>query len=490
MVAGAASLELLTPIEMSDVDRLAGRWISLTSLMENAGRAVASVAMRHFSPCRVLVLVGPGNNGGDGYVAARRLASRGWPVAVAALATPRPGGEAAAAAARWRGPTVAFAAEEVARAELVVDAVFGAGLARPLDGNVSDVLAPARRVLAVDVPSGVDGGTGEARGAVRGADVTVTFVRFKPGHLLYPGRGLCGRLVLSDIGMPPGALAGHGRQVSLWRNEPELWPLRTPGASDHKYARGTVSVIAGASMGGAALLAANAARRAGAGLVRIAALWDPAGLQQREPGLIIDRGSLASMLADDRRHVWLCGSGLSPEEAAACLPTLFEAGRSVVADGGALVACAGAPMRLRGSAVLTPHAGEFARVFGPPGPDRLSAARSAARETGAVVVMKSADTIVASPDGRATINAHATSALATAGTGDTLAGIVAALLAQGMKPFEAASAAVWLHGEAGIRAGDGLIAEDLAEHLPGALEAARREAVADGRSLEGGTSLT
>ncbi len=472
--------ELLAPAEMGEADRLAAAEMPSLALMENAGRAVARAVMSQFAPCRVLVLAGPGNNGGDGYVAARLLAARGWPVAVGPLAAPREGTDAALAASRWRGPMVPFARAEVERAGLVVDAVFGAGLSRAVEPAVSNVLAAARRVLAVDVPSGIDGATGARLGEVRAAEMTVTFVRLKPGHLLSPGRELCGRLLLAPIGMPAGVLARV--TVSVWRNEPGVWRLRTERNSDHKYVRGTVSVVGGAVMGGAARLAAQAARRAGAGLVRIAALWGLEAYGGAETGLIVEKGELSLMLQDERRRVWVCGPGLTPEEADACLPELLGADRLVVVDGGALAACAGAPMRLRGAAVLTPHAGEFKRVFGDPGTDRLSAARSAARETGAVMVMKGPDTIVAEPGGRATINVHATPALATAGTGDTLAGIVGAMLANGMAPFEAASAAVWLHGEAGRQAGTGLIAEDLADRLPGALAAARR--------LDGGSLLT
>ena len=477
-------LELLTPGEMGEADRQAAGLMDSMALMEAAGRAVARAVVRAFAPCRVLVLAGPGNNGGDGYVAARRLAALGWPVAVAALAAPRAGSDAAVAAERWRGTRVAFARSEVERAGLVIDAVFGAGLARAVEPAVSDVLGAARRVVAVDVPSGVDGGTGAALGVVRAAALTVTFVRLKPGHLLDPGRGLCGRVALARIGMPAAVLDRIGAEARLWRNEPPLWRLREAGASDHKYARGTVSVVGGAAMGGAALLAANAARRAGAGLVRLAALWGVAPFRGCAPGLIVDEGALAGMLEDERRRVWVCGPGLSVDEAGACLPALLGGGRAVVADGGALGACAGAPARLRGAAVLTPHAGEFARVFGAPGADQVGAARAAARLTGAVVAMKGSSTVVAAPDGRAVINVHATPALATAGTGDTLAGITGAMLAQGMKAFEAASAAVWLHGEAGRLAGNGLIAEDLADRLPAALAAARQ-----GR-LEAGSLLT
>lgn len=506
-------LEVLTPAEMGEADRRAARLIPSRALMENAGRFVARTVAARMRPCRVLVACGPGNNGGDGYVAARLLARRGWPVAVtrldaapadpeggatrvsapltsrggdvprvrfgAGLSLPAAGSDAAIAASLWRGPVVPFTPAEAARADLVIDALFGAGANRPIPPDAVALLRAARRVIAVDVPSGLDGATGAPFGDVRAAEVraaeaTVTFVRPKPAHLLEAGRGFCGEVVVGEIGMPPAVLAGM--DIRTFRNAPGLWRLRDPGAADQKYVRGVVCVCGGATMSGAARLAAHAARRAGAGLVRIGAL-DGGGLYRAaaEPGLIIDDGTPEEWLRDEKRRVWVCGPGLTAAEAERCLgPLLAARGRMVVVDAGALTLAAGDPARLRGAAVLTPHEGEFHRVFGGTGADRLAAVRRAAVETGAVVVLKGAATVIASPDGRAAINDHATAALATAGTGDTLAGVVAAMLAAGLAPFEAAAAGVWLHGDAGIRAGDGLIAEDVAEALPAALRAARR----------------
>ncbi|MBR0670941.1 NAD(P)H-hydrate epimerase, partial [Neoroseomonas soli] len=270
MSLAASPLALLTPEEMGRADALAiAGGIPGERLMEAAGRAVARAAMRHFRPCRTLVLAGPGNNGGDGYVAARLLEQAGWPVAVAALAPPQEGSDAALAAARWRGPMVRFAAEEAARAALVIDAVFGAGLARPVEGVVAGALAAARGpVLAVDVPSGLDGATGQVRGFAPRAAVTVTFFRLKPGHLLLPGRELCGETMLAEIGLPGTVLDQVAPRA--WRNAPGLWRLPEPGIAAHKYTRGHVTILAGAGMTGAARLAAAGARRAGAGLVTLA----------------------------------------------------------------------------------------------------------------------------------------------------------------------------------------------------------------------------
>ncbi len=458
--------DLLTPAEMAAADAAAiASGIPGTVLMEAAGRAVARAAMRRFRPTRTLVLAGPGNNGGDGWVAARLLDQAGWPVSVAPLAPPRPGSDAALAAARWRGPVVAFSRAEVDRAGLVIDAVFGAGLTRPVDGLAAEVLGHLRApVLAVDVPSGVDGANGAFGWVAPQATLTVTFVRRKPGHLLFPGRGLCGETILADIGMPDAALPA----ARAWRNGPNLWRLRGLRAEGHKYDRGAVAVAAGPGMTGAARLVAAGARRAGAGLVTLAApdAATAAVLRAGDPGVIVSQDR-AALLADARLGVWVIGPGLPPTPAThALVQEAIAAGRQVVADAGAM-RCGD----LAGCAILTPHAAEFGAAFGVPGADLLGAVRAAAAQTGAVVVRKGSDTIIAAPDGRVAINDNAPAWLATGGTGDVLAGIAAALLAQGMGAFEAACAAVWLHGAAGTRAGPGLIAEDLPAHLPTLLAA-------------------
>ena len=450
--------ELLTPSEMAEADRLApGMGAPVATLMRNAGRAVARAVRARQAPCRTLVLCGPGNNGGDGVVAARMLQAAGWPVAVAALSSlPLP----------WRGVSVPFTASEAGRADLVIDAVFGAGLSRDLDPGVAEVLRAARRLVAVDVPSGLDGATGQPRGWAPQAAFTVTFFRRKPGHLLLPGRDLCGEVVLAEIGMPPAVL----RRVRprAFANGPWLWHVPEPRAQGHKYDRGHVTVLGGAAMTGAARLAATAARRGGAGMVTIAARQGADIYRSGEPGTIVTDAPLAVLLEDARRATWVCGPGLGGAAAREALPALLAAVRQVVVDADALTACAGDPSRLRGAAVLTPHAGEFAKVFGPAGPDRPEAARKAAAATGAVVVLKGSDTVIAAPDGRVAINDSAPPWLATAGAGDVLAGLIAALLAQGMPEWEAAAAAVWVHGRAAFHAGPHLVAEDLQAAFPAA----------------------
>ncbi len=465
----AGRTELLTPREMARADAASPRLgVPGPVLMANAGRAVARAAQARFQPCRTLVLCGPGNNGGDGYVAARLLAQQGWPVAVAALTPPRAGTDAAWAAAQWHRPTAPFAPAEASRAALVIDAVFGAGLARDVDGLPAETLRAARRVVAIDVPSGLDGATGAVRGFAPQAALTVTFFRLKPGHLLQPGRERCGEIVLADIGLPRAALEQAG--PATFANLPELWPLPSLAPESHKYSRGHVTVLGGAAMTGAARLAADGARRAGAGMVTIAARGGGDVYRTGAPGLIVNEAPLDELLRDTRRHVWVCGPGLGADAARVALPALIAARRAVVADADAFSAFAGNPDAFRGATVLTPHAGEFARVFGAPG-DRLAAARAAAARTGAVVLLKGSDTIIAAPDGRAAINASAPPWLATAGAGDVLSGIIAGLLAQGMPAWEAAAASAWLHGRAAALAGPGMVAEDLLPALIRALAA-------------------
>ncbi len=464
MISRAATpSELLSPTEMAEADRLAGNG---PALMEAAGTAVAHAIRSRFRPAPVLVLAGPGHNGGDGYVAARHLERAGWDVAVAPLAPP--GGDAVGAAARWRGPVRPFAPASVARAGLVVDAVFGAGLSRAVDGLVAETLSVIRApIVAVDVPSGVDGATGAVHGFAPQAALTVTFFRLKPGHLLLPGRDLCGETLLAEIGLPEAVLERIAPRT--FRNNPTLWQLPQPGAATHKHARGHVTILSSDAMSGAALLAARGARRAGAGLVTLACESGEAARAHRmaEPGALTLTGDWPeALLEDGRRDVFCVGPGLPPDATTrGAVAALLAAGKRLVLDAGALTALAGHADRLEGAAIMTPHSAEFARLFGEVGNDRLGAARRAASQSGSVVLLKGSDTVVAAPDGRATINDNAPAWLASGGTGDVLAGIAAALLAQGMPSFEAACAAAWLHGEAARRAGPGMIAEDLPQQI-------------------------
>ncbi|MBV9967998.1 MAG: NAD(P)H-hydrate dehydratase [Alphaproteobacteria bacterium] len=483
---------LLTPRQMGEADRrtIAGG-IPGTALMENAGSAVADAVSRRWPARPAAVLCGPGNNGGDGFVAARILAERGWPVRLALLGDRAAlKGDAALAAQRWLGPVERLAPEALDGAGVVVDALFGAGLSRPIDGVAAEVVERLNRcalpVVAVDVPSGVDGVSGAVRGAAPRAALTVTFFRLKPGHLLLPGRDLCGETVLAQIGIAGAALAGLGPPAA--RNDPDWWldDFPRPQAAGHKYTRGHALVAGGAAMTGAARLAARAAARLGAGLVTVAAPEPVFPIYAASlTGVIVHPISapsdFATLLADRRRNAALIGpgAGVGAETRDKVLRTL-AAGKRTVLDADALTGFADMPQTLfsaiRSDCVMTPHEGEFARLFATAEPgvrSKLERARDAARDSGAVIILKGSDTVIAAPAGRAAINADAPPELATAGSGDVLAGIVLGLLAQGMPAFPAAAAAVWLHGDAAGRLGPGLVAEDLIEALPAALAALR-----------------
>ena len=484
-------LALLTCSEMAAADAatIAGGTPG-SELMEAAGAAVAGAVVERYRRQPVVVLCGPGNNGGDGFVAARRLQAAGWSVRLGLLGSlDALKGDAAKAAGKWVRPVETLSPTLLDGHPIVIDALFGAGLSRPLDGSAAEIIervkTSAMSVLAVDVPSGLHGDTGELLGRPARADATVTFFRPKPGHFSLEGRRLCGELLVADIGIPGSVL--EAIRPSLWQNGPVLWSslMRRDGFADHKYLRGHLTVLGGATATGAARLAVLAARRTGAGLVTIAAPRDAMVVyQSAEPGnLVIECDSdeaFGRLLEDERRNAVLIGpgSGGNDRTRRATLDSL-RARRSVVLDADALTAFAERPdilfEAIKGPVLLTPHAGEFRRLFPDLAdlPGKVGRARQAARRSGAVVLLKGPDTVIAAPDGRAVINIHAPSSLATAGSGDVLAGIAGGLMAQGMAPLAAGAAAAWIHGECGYRFGKaGLIAEDLVNCLPDALEAA------------------
>jgi hydroxyethylthiazole kinase-like uncharacterized protein yjeF len=486
-------LALLSTEQMGSADRLAVEaGVESLTLMENAGRAVAAEVLRVAGRGeRVLVLCGPGNNGGDGFVAARLIAEAGIETTVALLG-PRDAlkGDAAVMARRWSGRVEPLAFATLDGASVVVDALFGAGLARPLDGPAAAIVetlnASDAHVVAVDVPSGLDGSTGLATGPVVRARHTVTFFRRKPGHVLLPGRELCGAVTVADIGIPPTVLAKIGPQT--WANAPGLWLDRLPHASPegHKYDRGHAVVVSGPEAHtGAARMAARGALRIGAGLVTVAS--PPGALLVNATHLTAimllafeGADGLQQILSDKRKNAVLLGPALGVgEETCRLVVSALGSGAATVIDADAITSFATDADALSDMiaalaprpVVLTPHEGEFARLF----PRlttgcKLERARKAAARIGAVIVLKGADTVIAAPDGRAAINENAPPWLATAGAGDVLGGFVLGLLAQKMPVFEAACAAVWLHGETAAMFGPGLIAEDLPEHLPRALQ--------------------
>jgi ADP-dependent NAD(P)H-hydrate dehydratase / NAD(P)H-hydrate epimerase len=483
-------IELLTNDEMAEADRRTiASGIPGTVLMENAGAAVAkAVARRHPPGSRVAVVAGPGNNGGDGFVAARHLAAAGYRVRLCLIgALDKLKGDAAWAAGQWGWPVAST--PDLAGAAVVIDALFGAGLDRPLTGDaraaVGAINAAGCPIVAVDLASGINGTTGAVMGSAVRATESVTFFRKKPGHLLLPGRTYCGRVGVAQIGIAAPTLAAI--RPATFENTPALWRDRfpVPGLEGHKYSRGhSVVVSGGASHTGAARLAAMAALRAGAGLVTIASPRTALRVNATANLAVMVRpvdgaAELEMLLSDPRLNAVAIGPGAGVGAATREMVTAaLRDERAVVIDADGLTSFAQpdgaddlfAALAANGKAVLTPHAGEFYRLFGnalPTGDGaKTSLARAAARRSGAVVVFKGADTVIASPDGRAAINANAPSWLATAGTGDVLAGLAAGLLAQGMPPFEAACAAVWVHGEVATAAGPGMISEDLAPRVP------------------------
>ncbi len=478
---------LLTTGQMTDADRLAvAAGTSRRTLMANAGRAVADEVMRRWAPRPVSVWCGPGDNGGDGFVAARQLADAGWPVRVAALPLPsglpdhRP---------LWHGPVAPLALPVIDGAELVIDALFGAGLNRPLAGAAAQTLATAAArgvpIVAIDVPSGLCGNSGIAQGAVA-AVLTVTFFRKKPGHLLLPGRGLCGEVVVVDIGTPDSVF--DHLAPTCFENDPALWAAALPQRrmDSHKYHHGHALVYGGAQATGAARLAARAAARAGAGLTTVAvphAAWPiyATALTSTLVQPLATPDDFPRLLTDSRFNALLIGPGAGTGAATRdAVSAVLRTGRPCVLDADALTVFADNPGALfsaiAGPCVLTPHNGEFARLFGDLQGDKLERSRAAARRSGATVVLKGADTVIASPHGLAIINRNAPPTLATAGSGDVLAGITLGLLAQGLPAFDAAAAAVWLHGAAATQFGPGLIADDLPEALPAVWRALQQAA--------------
>ncbi|HEY8195302.1 MAG TPA: NAD(P)H-hydrate dehydratase [Hyphomicrobium sp.] len=509
--------ELLTTSQMAEADRLAvvaGN--ASLNLMENAGRAVADATMELAAElarpsARICVLCGPGNNGGDGFAAARHLRDRGFDVRVFLLgdraALKR---DSAEMARRWPLPIRPATPDALQSMNIVIDALFGAGLSRPLDGDAAELVTAVNEsgipVVAVDVPSGLNGTTGESHGPVIQAHKTITFFRRKPGHLLMPGRSLCGEVIVAQIGIPESVLdvlkpVARENSSALWLT---LYPW--PKNGGNKYDRGHAVVVSGPpQQAGAARLGARGALRIGAGLVTLIGATASTAINAAHVNAIMVRAvsgteGLQEFLSDVRRNAVLIGPGASVgAETVADVLSILKSSAAVVLDADALTSFAGdsdtgtrtesgigflnrngeqpaspdalfAAIKARSApVVITPHEGEFKRLFGDLQGSKLDRALHAAELSGAIVILKGSDTVIAAPDGRAAINANAPPWLATAGSGDVLAGFVLGVLAQRMPAFEAACAAVWLHGECGGQFGVGLIAEDLSETLPDVL---------------------
>lgn len=485
-------MEVLTTAEMQRADQL-----SITAgtpgfkLMLSAGQAVAEAANALVEEGSILIVAGPGNNGGDGFVAAAELAAQGREVSIILMCErDQLQGDAASAARGWKQPVLPFNPQAIGRPALIIDALFGAGLSRPVDGEaramIEAINANGAPVLAVDLPSGINGTSAAVLGVAVNATETVTFFRKKPAHLLLPGRMHCGHVRVADIGIDAQVLDEIAPQT--FENDPDFWgaAFPVPRIDGHKYARGHVLAVSGdAAATGAARLAARGALRAGAGLVTLATPRDALAINAAALTAVMVRPvdtvlEFGELLDDKRYNTCMIGPGAGVgDRACDIVHTAISAQRHVVLDADALTSFAANPERLfesiksaaEGQVVLTPHEGEFPRLFSDlsnktPGRSKLERVRAAAERSGAVVLLKGPDTTIAAPDGRTTIAANAPPWLATAGAGDVLAGIIAGLLAQGVPAFEAASIGVWMHGEAGSEAGPGLIAEDLTETLP------------------------
>lgn len=478
---------LLTPHQMGYADALAVEaGIASLDLMENAGQGIVEWIITQHEKCSILVLCGPGNNGGDGFVVARLLSAMGWPVRVALLGERQTlSGDAATNSARWKGPVEPLENGLDLSADLIVDAVFGAGLDRDVTGDLVEFIRRVNGgdcpVIAIDVPSGLDGATGHVRGLAIRAQSTVTFFRKKPGHLLLPGRTLCGPIKVVDIGIVSEVL--NKIEAQVFENNPTLWKLPRPHAKGNKFHRGHCVVVSGNELHtGAARLSAYAAFRAGAGLVSLAGSRDALLVHANHVTSIMlaevkDGAELVCLLNDKRKNAVVIGPaagvGLDTREN---VMRALQSGAAIVLDADALtsfagdsdVLFAGIKTSVKRDVVLTPHGGEFFRLFDlDKNLGKIELARQAAQISGAIIVYKGADTVIASPDGVAVINSNAPPSLAVAGSGDVLAGLIGGLLARGMAGVDAAAAGVYIHGEAANLFGKpGLIAEDLVELLP------------------------
>jgi hydroxyethylthiazole kinase-like uncharacterized protein yjeF len=485
-------MELLSVEQMQTADRLTiAGGISGFTLMKAAGQAVADAAGALVSAGPIAVVCGGGNNGGDGFVAAADLAARGRAVTVVLVGRREAlKGDAALAAQEWKGEILPAVPASLGYPAVIIDALFGAGLDRPVTGEaramIEAINASDAAVLAVDLPSGINGTTGEVMGVAVEATRTVTFFRRKTGHLLLPGRIYCSEIDVADIGIPDSVL--DQIKPNAFENAPALWrdAFPVPQVEGHKYGRGHAVVVSGdLAATGAARLAARAALRAGAGLVTVASPTGALAVNAAALTAVMVRAvdtpaQLAGLLADKRLNACVIGPGAGVGERTRDLVlAVLQNGCAAVLDADALTSFADQPALLfdaikrhgAGEVVLTPHTGEFGRLFsslsGTDAPhSKLERTRLAAQDSGAVVLLKGADTVVAAPDGRASIAANAPPWLATAGAGDVLAGIIGGMLAQRVSAFEAASMGVWMHGEAAWEFGPGLIAEDLSEALP------------------------
>lgn len=474
---------ILTPQEMRTAEQAVfASGIDSFTVMQRAGEAVAEFVHAHWPDGTIQVLCGPGGNGGDGFVAAAALAKLWRKVEVfCVVPVAELKGDAARAAALWEGEVGTLEEALTSEFDLVLDALYGGGLSRPLEGVAAALAERPARVVSIDVPSGIDGATAKPIGPCFRAEGTVTFAALRPAHVLLPGAAFCGAVMVADIGIPV--------QTKAVENSPALWvsQMPQPGQSDYKHRRGHLKVVSGpVHATGAARLAARAGLRAGAGLVTLLSPPDAVAVNAAHLTAIMlssvdGAEALASAVADSTVSLIGPAAGLTARTRT-WTETLLKAPARCVLDADVLTVFAEDPPalfpQLRPTDVLTPHLGEFQRLFGDlldTAPNKIEAARQAAARAGCVVLVKGADTVIAEPGGHALVNTHATRWLATAGSGDVLAGFMAGFMAQGVETFVAAAMAAWIHGEAGRRIGAGLISEDLEKELPDILSALHGE---------------
>lgn len=472
--------EILTNEQMAAADRLmVVRGTPGFALMRRAGQGAAAIIKTLYKPQAVTVLCGPGNNGGDGYVVARELKDAGFGVNVWSLADPeRLKGDARQAFEMWKRP---LCADPSLSTGLIIDAVFGTGFNKKLEEPLVSIFKKVKNlnfnVVAIDIPSGLNGATGVADPAVLPARHTITFARKKAGHCLMPGRALCGKIHIVDIGIPEEIIREAG--FTAQDNHPDLWKARFPHrkADDHKYDHGHAVIVGAAKMTGATRLAAEACARIGAGLTTVIAPPGTGEIYRRTlaPHVIVEdrRNGLSAHLSDDRRNVCLIGPGAGRDNADVLQKDVFDTlqtKKMAVLDADALNCFENSREKfynlLNKNYILTPHEGEFSRLFPDIKGSKIDRAQTAADRTGAAVVLKGPDTVIAAPGQKPFINTNAPPWLATAGSGDVLAGMITGLAAQGMEPFDAACAAVWIHGKAARLFGEGLTAPDITSKIP------------------------
>ena len=484
--------ELLTPLQMATADELTIRdGTPGIELMKNAGNAVARIVKEHFPSARnILVVCGTGNNAGDGFVAANHLSDEGLKVQVLICGdASKISGDAKEAFTGMKPSLIAQTIPDLSNIDLVIDALLGAGLDREIGGELAEMVTKINHsnkpIVSVDLPSGIDGRTGKVMGSAIHADHTVTFFRYKPGHMLMPGRYFCGNCHLHQIGIQETVLKKTG--ITGYQNRPEGWSkkFKLPSIEAHKYDRGHTLVVSGPSSAtGAARLTAQAALRSGSGLVTIASPREALAINAAHLTSVMlqeadNPDEICKILEDPRLNCVALGPGLPPTTKTACtVEKVLGMNRRTILDAGALTAFSDIPERVfekihhcENDVFLTPHDGEFTRLF--PGesilPSKIDRAVAASTKSGATIILKGPDTIVAAPDGQVSVSDNAPPWLSTAGSGDVLTGIIAGLAAQKMDAFEAACAATWFHGEAANRMGPGLISSDLDEGLRQAL---------------------